>query len=77
MMTLTGILWMIPKTWKLKISQDIKELSELFQRLRPENKNFGNSIYLFESPELPAQLELNEDRIVIKINLSPFILAQP
>jgi hypothetical protein len=68
---------MIPKTWKLKISKDIKELAELFQRLRPENKNFCNSINLFESPEFPAQLELNEDRIVIKINLSPFILAQP
>jgi len=76
-MTLTGILWMIPKTWKLKISKDIKELAELFQRWRPENKNFCNSINLFESLEFPAQLELNEDRIVIKINLSPFILAQP
>jgi hypothetical protein len=75
MMTLTGILWRIPKTWKLKISKDIKELAELFHRLRPENKNFGNSIYFFEAPEFPAQLELNEDRIVIKINLSPFILA--
>jgi hypothetical protein len=58
----------IPKTWKLKISKDIKELAELFQRLQPEDKNLGNSIYFFESPEFPAQLELNKDRIVIKIN---------
>jgi hypothetical protein len=68
---------MISKTWKLKISKDIKELAELLQRLRPEDKNFGNSIYFFEDPEFPAQLDLNEDRIVIKINLWPFILAQP
>jgi hypothetical protein len=68
---------MIPKTWKLKISKDIKELAELFQRLRPKDKSFGNSIYFFEAPEFHAQLELNEDRIVIKINLWPFILAQP
>jgi hypothetical protein len=68
---------MISKTWKLKISKDIKELAELLQRLRPEDKNFGNSIYFFEDPEFPAQLDLNEDRIVIKINLWSFILAQP
>jgi len=68
---------MISKTWKLKISKDIKELAELLQRLRPEDKNFGNSIYFFEASEFPAQLELNEDRIVIKINLWLFILAQP
>ena len=68
---------MIPKTWKLKISKDIKELAELIHRLRPENKNFGNQIiYFFEAPQFPAQLELNEDRIVIKINFSPFILVQ-
>ncbi len=68
---------MVPKTWKLKISKDIKELAELLQRLRSEDKNFCNPIYFFEAPEIPAQLGLNEDRIVIKINLSPFILAQP
>lgn len=42
-----------------------------------ERKALRNSIYFFEAPEIPAQLELNEDRIVIKINLWPFILAQP
>ncbi|MEG4200923.1 SMI1/KNR4 family protein [Microcoleus sp. Pol12A5] len=42
-----------------------------------ERKALCNSIYFFEAPEIPAQLELNEDKIVIKINLWPFILAQP
>ncbi|MEG4217672.1 SMI1/KNR4 family protein [Microcoleus sp. Pol14C6] len=42
-----------------------------------ERKALRNSIYFFEAPEIPAQLELNEDRIVIKINLWSFILAQP
>ena len=42
-----------------------------------ERKALYRPIYFFEAPEIPAQLELNEDRIVIKINLWPFILAQP
>ena len=42
-----------------------------------ERKALYRPIYFFEAPEIPAQLELNEDRIVIKINRSPFILAQP
>lgn len=33
-----------------------------------ERKALGNPIYFFEATEIPAQLELNEDKIVIKIN---------
>ncbi|NJK65856.1 MAG: hypothetical protein HC849_00940 [Oscillatoriales cyanobacterium RU_3_3] len=65
----------------LSINIDCEAIASLIfepdRRLRPEDKNFCNSIYFFEDPEIQAQLELNEDRIVIKINFWPFILAQP